>query len=105
MNKKTITKKDFVDLLQESILKSDSIKWKDCTKVATEKIYDNFVDILIAVVKESTDGFKLGRLGTFKIKQKAARNGKNPRTGAEIKIPARNDLTFKASSNIKEEIN
>ena len=42
---------------------------------------------------------------TFKIKKKAARTGKNPRTGEAIQIPARKDLTFKVSSNIKEELN
>lgn len=101
----TVTKKDFVDALHEVMMRSD-FKWKDaCTKSNTEKIYDNFVDLLIEVIKKNPEGFKLGRLGTFKVRKKASRQGKNPRTGAPIVIAARKDLTFKASSNIKEEIN
>ena len=57
------------------------------------------------MIKKNPDGLKLGRLGTFKIKKKAARTGKNPRTGEAIQIAARKDLTFKVSSNIKEELN
>jgi DNA-binding protein HU-beta len=101
----TFTKKDFVDMIHEIIVKSD-FKWKDqCTKTNSEKIYDLFVEELFEVIKKNPDGVKFGRLGTFKIKKKAERTGKNPRTGTPIKIPAKKDLTFKASLNTKEELN
>jgi DNA-binding protein HU-beta len=104
-NSGTFTKKDFVDMVHNIIQNSD-FKWKDsCTKNQSEKIYDHFVESLIVAIKENPDGIKLGRLGTFKIRKKAERQGKNPRTGEPIKIPSRKDLSFKVSSNVKDEIN
>ena len=35
--------------------------------------------------------------GTFRIKNRPARTAKNPRTGADIDVPARDELSFKAS--------
>ena len=43
--------------------------------------------------------------GTFKTSQRKARMGRNPQTGAEIKIPARTAITFKASTTLKEKFN
>ena len=42
---------------------------------------------------------------TFEVKQKAARTGRNPRTGATVKIPARKAVTVKAGSKLKEALN
>ncbi len=42
---------------------------------------------------------------TFEVKQKAAREGRNPRTGATVKIPARKAVTVKAGSKLKEALN
>lgn len=42
--------------------------------------------------------------GTFKVKKRAARTGRNPRTGAPIRIPAANIPVFKAGKGFKEEI-
>ena len=38
--------------------------------------------------------------GTFAVNKKAARNGKNPATGAAIKIPAKKVVKFKAAANL-----
>ena len=101
----TFAKKDFVELIHGIVQNSD-FKWKDqCTKTHSEKIYDQFVESLIDVIKKNPDGLKLGRLGTFKVKIKAARQGKNPRTGEAISIPSRKDISFKISSNVKDELN
>ncbi len=43
--------------------------------------------------------------GTFKVSNRAARTGRNPQTGAEIKIPAAKLPTFKASPAFKEFVN
>lgn len=43
--------------------------------------------------------------GKFEIVKKAARTGRNPSTGAEIKIPAKNSPTFKAGKTFKDLVN
>lgn len=46
------------------------------------------------------EDFNLGKLGTFKVKDRAEKNGVNPKTGEKIVIPARKAVTFKASKNL-----
>lgn len=43
--------------------------------------------------------------GTFAVSRRAARDGRNPQTGAVVKIPARNAVTFKAGAGLKEAVN
>jgi len=43
--------------------------------------------------------------GSFSVSNRAARDGRNPQTGATIKIPARKVVKFKAGSELKESVN
>ena len=43
--------------------------------------------------------------GTFSVKSRGARTGRNPRTGAAIKIKASNNPTFKAGKALKDAVN
>ena len=43
--------------------------------------------------------------GSFSVSGRAAREGRNPQTGATIKIPARKVVKFKAGSELKEAVN
>jgi len=43
--------------------------------------------------------------GTFSVKHRAARTGRNPRTGASIRIAASNNPTFKAGKALKDAVN
>ncbi len=64
-----------------------------------------------AVIDTITDGLKKGesvafvKFGTFIVKDRAARKGRNPHTGAEIDIPAAKVLSFKAGKPLKDEVN
>ncbi len=46
--------------------------------------------------------YQIGTLGTFKISNRAARVGRNPRTGETIQIKASKSLRFKPSMNLKK---
>ena len=65
---------------------------------------------LAAVIEAITDALKAGDkvslvgFGTFEAKKRAAREGKNPRTGEKISIPATIAPTFKAGKAFKEAI-
>lgn len=58
-----------------------------------------------------TDALKKGNkvpivgFGTFAISKRAARDGRNPQTGETVKIAARNAVTFKAGTALKESVN
>jgi len=45
--------------------------------------------------------YTIGTLGTFTVTKRAARKGRNPRTGEEIKIKASKSLRFRPASNLK----
>jgi DNA-binding protein HU-beta len=51
------------------------------------------------------DNVALVGFGTFQVTAKAARTGRNPATGAEIKIAARNAPVFKAGKTLKDKVN
>lgn len=59
---------------------------------------------VVETVKKGEEVRLLG-FGTFSLKKRAARTGKNPRTGEKIKIAASKYPTFKAGAAFKEEVN
>ena len=60
-----------------------------------------------AITKALTKGYKvpLVGFGTFAVSERAAREGRNPRTGETVKIAARKAVTFKAGTALKESVN
>ena len=48
------------------------------------------------------DGVRVPGLGTFTVKHRAARTGRNPRTGESIQISASYSVGFKAAKNLKD---
>ena len=65
---------------------------------------------LNAVIEAITDGLKndgkvqLVGFGTFEVRERAAREGKNPATGETIQIPASRVPTFKAGKGLKDNV-
>ena len=74
------------------------------TKKAAEAALDAFMS---SVEDALTKGEKvqLVGFGTFEVRQRAARKGRNPQTKAEIKIPASKAPVFKAGKALKETVN
>ncbi|MBB4658552.1 HU family DNA-binding protein [Parvularcula dongshanensis] len=61
-----------------------------------------FGEIEKGLKKSKKEGkYTIGTFGTFTITKRAARKGRNPQTGEEIKIKASKSLRFKPSSNLK----
>ena len=60
-----------------------------------------------AITKALNKGDKITLIGfgTFGVSRRQARTGRNPQTGAQVKIPARNAVTFKAGAQLKNEVN
>ena len=66
------------------------------------------VDATIAAITGALvkgDKVPLVGFGTFGISKRAARTGRNPQTGETVNIAARNAVTFKAGSALKEAVN
>ena len=66
------------------------------------------LDAVIEVVKKALkkgDSVSLVGFGTFQVRKRAARQGRNPRTGATIKIKASKIPSFKAGKALKDAVN
>ena len=59
----------------------------------------------ISVTLEAGEAVKLSAFGTFSVRQKAQRIGRNPKTGVEVPITPRRVLSFRASQVLKARIN
>jgi DNA-binding protein HU-beta len=74
------------------------------TKKDSEKALNAFVDAVQQALVEG-DRVQLVGFGTFEVRERSARKGRNPQTGEEIDIPAASVPAFKAGKALKEAIN
>ena len=74
------------------------------TKKAAEESVNAFVSVVSDALKKG-DKVQLVGFGTFETRKRAARKGRNPQTGAELKIPASKAPSFKAGKALKEKVN
>ena len=74
------------------------------TKKAAETALDAFVTSVEEALKNG-EKVQLVGFGTFETRERAERTGRNPQTGAEMKIPASIVPAFKAGKALKENVN
>ena len=74
------------------------------TKKAAEAALDAFMTSVEGALTRG-EKVQLVGFGTFEVRQRAARKGRNPQTKAEIKIPASKAPVFKAGKALKETVN
>ena len=67
---------------------------------AVEAVFDTITNAL-----QKGDNVSLVGFGTFSVKRRAARTGRNPRTGEPLQIPATNAPGFKAGKGLKDAVN
>ena len=75
---------------------------------ATKKAAEDSLNAFISVVSDALakgNKVQLVGFGTFETRKRAARKGRNPQTGAEMKIPASKAPSFKAGKALKEKVN
>ena len=90
-----LTKKDLVNLSYMQI---------GFSKQVSENLIEEFFFLLIQNLKKEKK-LKLSKFGTFSIRQKKSRIGRNPKTKEEKKISERKVVLFKPSKEFKEFIN
>ena len=73
------------------------------SKASANKALDSAID---AITKSLGNGDRvvLPGFGTFSVSTRGARNGRNPRTGETIKIPASKAVKFKAGSSLRQAV-
>ena len=93
-----MTKAEFIDQVVKS-----SADDTDLTKKAAGELIDSLFGIVGKAIKK--DGrFSCPGFGTFTMKKRAARKGRNPRTGTEIRIKASKTVGFKPAPTLKKSL-
>ena len=92
-----MTKAEFID----QVVKASADM--DLTKKAAGELIDGMFGIVGKAIKK--DGrFSYPGFGTFTMKKRAARKGRNPRTGSEIRIKASKTVGFKPAPGLKKSL-
>jgi len=73
------------------------------TKSQAEKALDGFVSA-VSNALSAGDKITLVGFGTFSVATRSKREGRNPRTGKKIKIPAKKVVKFKAGKTLSEKV-
>jgi DNA-binding protein HU-beta len=75
----------------------------ELSKVDAKKALDAFIDATTGALKKG-DRVALVGFGSFSISARAARKGRNPQTGKEIKIAAKKVVKFKAGADLSSKV-
>lgn len=90
-----ITKKDVVNLVKAKT---------DLSVKTTSEVVDALLEVITEALADG-DSVRFTGFGTFSVTERAARTGKNPRTGEVIEIAASKSVSFKAGKSLKDKVN
>jgi DNA-binding protein HU-beta len=90
-----VNKAELVDAVADSA---------DISKAAASRAVDGLVAAVTSALQKG-DQVSLVGFGTFQVKERAARTGRNPRTGETINIAASKNPVFKAGKALKDAVN
>ena len=76
----------------------------DVSKAEAARVVDAVIDSITRALKKR-DTVTLVGFGTFQVRERAARSGRNPKTGETIKIGASKNPAFKAGKALKDAVN
>ncbi|HEY0429312.1 MAG TPA: HU family DNA-binding protein [Pyrinomonadaceae bacterium] len=76
----------------------------EMTKKDAEQLVEIIFDSIISTLNKG-EKIELRGFGSFRVRQRNARQGRNPKTGASVKIPAKRVAYFKPGKELKEIIN
>lgn len=94
MSSKTITRAEVTDAIVRQV---------GCTRQESSDLLDDALD-MIGCALETEGVVKLSRFGNFVVREKSAREGRNPKTGQEAKITARRVVSFRPSPLLKDTV-
>ncbi|SDO96294.1 integration host factor subunit alpha [Desulforhopalus singaporensis] len=94
-NSNNLTRKELTETLAEQLGFSQS----NCAQIV-DSFFDNIKQSML-----NGESIKLVHFGTFTIRDKSPRRGRNPRTGESITIKKRQAVSFRPSKKLREQVN
>ena len=104
----TVVDKSFIFKEATVVNKTELVANVAETAGLTKKDAEKAVNALFTTVQQALvegDKIQIIGFGTFEVKERAARTGRNPRTGEDIQIPASKNPVFKAGKALKDAVN
>ena len=95
MKSRTWTRNDLVEKISSNVGLPNS---------TSSLIIENIFDFILSELENKQD-VKISSFGSFIIRNKKSRLGRNPKTGIEVPISARNVVTFNPSNILKSKLN
>ena len=95
MTEATMTKADLV----EEVIKATQMPRKEA-EVTVETIFESIIGAL-----QKGDKLEIRGFGSFRTRQRNARTGRNPKTGAKVDVPAKRVPFFKPSKELRDSVN
>lgn len=92
------------DIVNKSQLIDKIAEDADISKAAAGRALDSFINAVTGALSED-DSVALVGFGTFSVRERAARTGRNPQTGETITIDAAKIPSFKAGKALKDAVN
>jgi len=86
------------DLIERVAARKEHVSKKD-TELVVNTIFDSMTEAL-----RTNDRIEIRGFGSFQVKVREAREGRNPKTGDEVRIPAKRTPFFKVGKELKERI-
>ena len=90
-----MNKGDFIKFISEN---------NNCTQGIAEKVINMFTSSVIDAISKGKEISLIG-FGSFSVNRVEARNGRNPKTGNALEIPAYNQPKFKVGQKLKDAVN
>ena len=88
---KTLTRYDLIEAISDKV----GLSLND-----SSEMIENIFDFILTELENGHD-VKISSFGTFKVKHKSLRMGRNPKTGVDVPINARNVVSFYSSNVLK----
>lgn len=89
--------------MNKKMLIEEMAKASDYSKAELERLLNMEIDVMKKLIKKHGKLQLIG-FGTFNVKKRAARMGRNPQTGKEMKIKASKTVTFKVGKDFKSKL-
>ena len=93
--KKTWTRNDIIEAISENV---------GLSLTDSSMIIEEIFELILSELEKGND-VKISSFGTFSVRHKKTRIGRNPKTGIEVPIKERNVVTFSTSNVLKSQFN
>ena len=97
------SKKSSLTVSTSKLIQEVAAKFGEIPKKFTKDVINSF----LAAIEDGVAGgnkVRIDKLGILQVKDRAARKGRNPQTGEEIKIPASKKVSFRVALSLKESL-